>query len=250
MTVGIPGTTTSTVGSDWQSPMQPVWRMSTFVRPFAASVSTRAVNVSFAPAAMPQVPMPTMTCTSLLELSRISIAFCFSPRILRRSSNVSLAMMIFSLTLLAIFFDDGGHVALVELAVDLAVDDRDRRKAAAAEAAHGLDREHSVGRRRVDADAELALELVDDVFAAAQIAGRAHADLDDVLAGLLKLEEIVERHHAVYLRKRNIEHLGDFDGDVAGNVTIGLLDLMENHDEISWFGLPFGDEGLQLRRQR
>ena len=88
----MPGTTTSTVGSEWQRPMQPVCLTRTLVSPFSERVSMSAVNVSFAPAAMPHVPMPTTTWTSLLDESRMSSAFCFSSRILRRSANVSFAI--------------------------------------------------------------------------------------------------------------------------------------------------------------
>ena len=62
----------------------------------------------------------------------------------------------------------------------LAVDDRHRREAAAAEAAHRLDGEEAVLRRRVEADAELALELLDEVVAAAQVACGAEADLSAI----------------------------------------------------------------------
>ena len=91
--------------------------------------------------------------------------------------------------------------------MNLAVYDSDRREAAAAEAADGLDGEETVVGRRVEADAELLLELLDDVVAAAQVARGAEAHLDVVLAGLLQAEEVVERHHAVDLRQRHVEHL-------------------------------------------
>ena len=130
----------------------------------------------------------------------------------------------------------------------LAVDDGDRREAAAAEAADGLDGEHAVVGGRVDADAELLLELLDEVVAAAQVAGGAEADLDDVLAGLLELEEVVEGDDAVDLRERDLQELARLDRDRARDVAVGLLHLVQHHDQVAGLVFPFFDERLQLRR--
>ena len=113
----------------------------------------------------------------------------------------------------------------------VAVDDRHRSEAAAAQAADRLDSEHAVGRGGVESDAQLALELLDEIVAAAQVARRTEAHLDDVLAGLLQLEEIVERNHAVNLRERHLEHIGDLNRNVARDVAVGLLHLVKDHDE-------------------
>ena len=129
--------------------------------------------------------------------------------------------------------DDLGYIFRLELAVHLAVDDGDRRKTAAPEAAHRFDREEPVGSRRVETDAELALELLDEIVAASEVASRAEADLDDVLAGLLQLEEIVECDHAVDLRQRHVKHLRYLDRNVARNVAVGLLNLVKHHDQIA-----------------
>ena len=134
--------------------------------------------------------------------------------------------------------------------MNFAVDDDGGSETAAADAAHGLDREKPVGSRGVHADAELTLEFLDDVVAAAQIARGTETNLNVVLAGLLETEEIVERDNAVDLGERNAENLTRFDGDLAGNIPVGLLYTMQNHDKITRLCLPFFDERPELRRHR
>ena len=82
------------------------------------------------------------------------------------------------------------------------------------------------------------------------VARGAEAHLDVVLAGLLQAEEVVERHHAVDLRQRHVEHLGDVDRDVARDVPVCLLDAVQHHDEVARLRLPFFDECLEFRRHR
>ena len=82
------------------------------------------------------------------------------------------------------------------------------------------------------------------------VARGAEAHLDVVLAGLLQAEEVVERHHAVDLRQRHVEHLGYLQRYVARDVPEGLLDAVQHHDEVARLRLPFFDEGLQFRRHR
>ena len=101
----------------------------------------------------------------------------------------------------------------------------------------------------VEADPELALECLDDVVAAAQVAGGAEAYLDDVLAGLLQLEEVVEGDDAVDLRQWNVQQPGDLQRDVARDVSEGLLHLVQDHDQVAWLVLPLGDERLEFGRQ-
>jgi NADH-quinone oxidoreductase subunit E len=55
---------------------------------------------------------------------------------------------------------------------------------------------------------------------------------------------------ACYLRGGDdiIKEFRRFDGDVARNVSVFLLHLMQHHNEVARLGLPFKNERLQLRR--
>ena len=89
---------------------------------------------------------------------------------------------------------------------------------------------------------------MEEIVAAADVARRAKADLDLVLAGLLKLEEVVERHDTVNLRERHRKTLRDLDRNVARNVSVSLLHLVQNHDQVAGLRLPLFDEGRNLGR--
>ena len=63
----------------------------------------------------------------------------------------------------------------------------------------------------------------------------------------ISLEDL--RDVTLFVRE-HAEHLGGLDGYVARNVPVGLLNLVQNHDQIPRLGLPGLDERLELRRHR
>jgi hypothetical protein len=75
----------------------------------------------------------------------------------------------------------------------MAVDRHDGADGAAAEAVDGFEGELAVRSRRPGGDAQALLELLDDADAAADVAGRAEADGDDVLPFRLEGEGFIER---------------------------------------------------------
>src|SRR5512133_3407557 len=79
--------------------------------------------------------------------------------------------------------DDLRQLVFLDLAEDFVADGEDRRQSAAADAAHRVDREQAVGSHFARLDAQDAAALVQDVLAALQLAGRAQAYRDAVLAG-------------------------------------------------------------------
>ena len=74
--------------------------------------------------------------------------------------------------------DNLGHLLGGDGAEYFAVNGNHRSKAAAADAANGFNRKFTVFGYGVEADAEDALALVDQVLSAFQVAGRTHADRD------------------------------------------------------------------------
>ena len=46
-------------------------------------------------------------------------------------------------------------------------------------------------------------------------------------------EEIIEGDDAVDLGQRNLQQIGHFKGDLAGDIAVGLLNAVENHDQIA-----------------
>ena len=63
--------------------------------------------------------------------------------------------------------------------------------------------------RLAGAQAELALERLDDLLRAREPAGDVRADLDDVLADGLEPEHVVERRDREAVRGRQVERVGD-----------------------------------------
>ncbi len=104
------------------------------------------------------------------------------------------------------------------MAVILPVDDDDRPDGATAEAGHGLQGELAVLRCFAGRHVELALDLLQDLGASSDVAGRAEADEAHVLTAGLEAEGPVERGHATDVDKRHAQGLGDVaEGLLAGD---------------------------------
>ena len=73
VTFSLPGSNTSTTGSYWQMPMQPVCAIVTLETPRRATSSVKAASTGRAPAAIPQVAMPTTTRVLPLSSARMPI---------------------------------------------------------------------------------------------------------------------------------------------------------------------------------
>ena len=122
------------------------------------------------------------------------------------------------------------------MAVDFAVDHDDGSHAACAEAAEDAEEVLSVGRGLAFGDAELALELVDDLRRALDEAGGAGADVDGVAADRLVREEAVEADHAVDFREGDTETFGDerldFDREIAEE-GLGLVKRLDQESALT-----------------
>ena len=79
-------------------------------------------------------------------------------------------------------------------------------------------------------DAELVLDVLNDVVGAAQHAGHVGADRDFVAADRLRLEHRVKRRDLVDLDRRQIEVVGDRIHLLGGQVAVVLvLHSMQAH---------------------
>ena len=81
--------------------------------------------------------------------------------------------------------------------MDLLVKENHRRQGASADAGHGVEAVFQVRGRLTRFDTHLPLEFREDALTAADVAGGAAADLNDVAAGRLELELGKEGSHAV-----------------------------------------------------
>ncbi len=111
------------------------------------------------------------------------------------------------------------------------VRDHDRTERAAAEAVLDLEGELAVGGRPPGADAELALELLEDPRRTAHVTGGAHAARDQVLAARLEAEPAVERRDAVDVDERPAGLRGDGLERMLRQVGVLRLDVLEDGDQ-------------------
>ena len=121
----------------------------------------------------------------------------------------------------------GGQVA-VELAVEL---DHGRDRASA-QAGHADDGEAAVGRVAVGAQLQAPLQVPCELEALLHVAGRAAAQLDDVLAQRREAELVVERGHAVHAAHRRVQRLGHQRHGLGRDEPLGLLDLLQKRDQV------------------
>ncbi len=81
-------------------------------------------------------------------------------------------------------------------------------------------------------DAERVFDGLGDVVGPADVAGRAVADPDQVLADRVQPELRVEGRHAVDLRERDAALPVDLGDPLPGDVAVGLLRLLQERDQV------------------
>ena len=97
-----------------------------------------------------------------------------------------------------------------------------------------LEREQAVLGGLAVLDAQLVGDGGRDELGAVDVAGRALAEHDEVLAHRLEPELRVERGHAHDGGDGRARALGDVLHDVHGQVAVGLLRLLQDGDEAAW----------------
>jgi len=105
----------------------------------------------------------------------------------------------------------------------LRVDRDHRRQAAAADASNHLQVELAVGRRLSRSDAQCLGGLIEQLGRALEIAGRAQADGDDVLAGRLQPEVVVEGQDFVDACQRHVHLLAQAHRRFAWHIAVSIL---------------------------
>jgi acetolactate synthase regulatory subunit len=76
------------------------------------------------------------------------------------------------------------------------------------------------------------LQRVEHGGRALHVAGRTAADLAVHLAERLKAELVVEGRHAVDLADRQLEALADGDHRIAREIALGILDPLQQRDQV------------------
>ncbi len=104
--------------------------------------------------------------------------------------------------------------------IDLVVEQRGRRTGAKAEAINRLDGQFAIGRRAMPIDAELGEKVLGQRLASHALAGFAAAKLQDMAAGGLAAEIMVECNNAVHFGAAEVQRFGD---ERRG----GLVDMAE-----------------------
>ena len=124
---------------------------------------------------------------------------------------------------LDVFVQDDRDLLGRDLGVDVGVNRHDGCQAACAEAAGPFEREHAIGGRLAERDPELFGQTLSDLVSAFDVTGGPEAKTDDVFAGRIEAEEVVEAGDARYFGRRDTEQLPD---------RIEMLDV-----EVTVFGL-------------
>ena len=115
-----------------------------------------------------------------------------------------------------------------------------------AQAARGVEGELAVGRGLAHGDLELLGQAVQNRLRALDIAGRAQAHADDVLALGLQNELRVEGGHAVDLAERHAQPVGDELLHLLGKIAKDGLRLLHDGHERALGSLFRVDDGLKL----
>src|SRR5208337_339406 len=187
-----------------------------FVMPLFSSSSRTVARTFCAPAATPHVPM----WTKILPLKAPSWRRCAvraASLFSRSSSIVSLGM----LRRLSVFLHDARQVLARQFPVELAPHHDRRGEPAAPDAAHALESELQVGRGLVGLEGERLGELLHQPLAAAHIAGRPHADIDDVSPSGHDAESAVKGRDSVNVREGIAGFLSDVLQYAFGKVVEG-----------------------------
>ena len=100
---------------------------------------------------------------------------------------------------------------------------------AAAEAFGEFERDLAVRRGAAGLDVELRAQLVEELFAAAELTGQASAHPEPFLAerSVLLAEELVEGHGVVDLGRGEVQHVGDLADRLARHAAQLVVDEMQ-----------------------
>ncbi len=123
-----------------------------------------------------------------------------------------------------------------------AVDHRRGRRRTKAEAVDGFERDAPVSARPAAFDAKPVLCLLDEGFAAHGLAGFGPAHLEDVLAGQLAPEVMIEGHNPVNFRARQVELARKHRNRLFGHIPEGLLNGVQNGHQRPFQGLVIGND--------
>src|SRR5437773_4805750 len=122
---------------------------------------------------------------------------------------------------------DCGDVCWAHVRSVLMVDRDDRRPAAAAEAFDGPQRHLVVTGRPTCGYAQLVLEALEDLLRADERTGDVRADLDEMPAGGLAAEHVVEGRDGLTERRRRSQRVSRLAQCVRGEVPVLLLGELE-----------------------
>ena len=143
------------------------------------------------------------------------------------------------------FQNDALHLAGLHLAVQGLTDDGHGREGAAAHAGHPVDAELAVRRSLAVLDLKLAFEILQDDFAALDVAGRPQTDLDRVAPGRIEPELVVERRHPVDFGCGNFQVIGDEPDRRRRQIGQGILNELQHGDQPA----ALAPHPLQMQRQ-
>src|SRR5580698_5755414 len=137
--------------------------------------------------------------------------------------------------LLSLFFSPVGIQDLVDLVVgevvvEVVVYLNGRSPAADADAFDFFKREEAVGGDTFVADAELILQVFEEIVAAAQHAADVGADLYVVLAGGLEAQHGIVAGHVADVERRDADARGDFFDQGVGEISDLVLGVEQHGD--------------------
>ena len=139
-----------------------------------------------------------------------------------------------------------GSSSLLTLPKTSFADHEDGSQPAAAEATNLVDAEEAVVRHFLAFYIEDSPGLVDEILGSLEIARGAEAYGESVLAGLRRLEVMVESNYAIYLREREAYRARKLFRSFSRDIGEFFLNAVEHHDEASRLGLPLVDKGGEL----
>ena len=129
--------------------------------------------------------------------------------------------------------DDAGDHVGGETAVDLVTNHGDGGETAGTDATEGVEGEFAVSGALAHGDTEVALEGIQHLLGATDVAGGTEADVDGVLALGLHGEEAVEGDDTIDLCHGDVQLVGDDFLDLGGEVAELALHLVEDVDDLT-----------------
>ncbi len=122
----------------------------------------------------------------------------------------------------------GRHVVMIRF-----VFHNDRSQSTSPQTVNVLNGKEPVGSDTAEFYSELASGLVREKTSTSDMARSAIAHRDNVLAGRIQPEGLIEGSHSVYFHQRDPEIVGQGLNHLFGNVTVVLLNVQECLDELT-----------------